>query len=58
MVNTILHLEDVEFPPTSSNISHMLEELVPRKEETEKRGGLIKELKSIKLYDQRPERTV
>ena len=37
MVNTILHLEDVETLPTTSNISHMLGELDPREKETEKR---------------------
>ena len=52
MVNTIFHLEDVEIPPTPSNISHTLGELDPREKEKEKKGGPIEKLKSIKLDDQ------
>ena len=56
IVNAVLHLEDVEVPLTLSNISHMLGELDLR--ENEKRGGPIKELDSIKLDDQHPERAI
>ena len=55
---TIFHLEDVEIPPTPSNISHTLGELDPREKEIEKKGGPVEELKSIKLDDQHPERAV
>ena len=54
MVSTIFYLEDVEIPPAPSNISHTLGELDPPEKETEKRGGPIEELESIKLDDQRP----
>ena len=58
MVNTIFHLEDVEIPPTPSSISHTLGELDPQEKETEKRGGPVEELESVKLDDQHPERVV
>ena len=58
MVNTIFHLEDVDIPPSPSSISYTLGQLDPREKETEKRGSLIEELKSIKLDDQHPEHTV
>ena len=57
-VSTIFHLEDVEVSPTPNNISHTLEELDPREQEKEKRGGLVEELESIKLDDQHPEHAV
>ena len=49
MVNTIFHQEDVETPPAPDNISHMLGELDLREKKTEKRGGPVDELESIKL---------
>ena len=58
VVNTIFHLEDVEVSPAPSNISHMLGELDPREREKEKRGGLVKELESVKLDDQHLDRAV
>ena len=54
MVDTILHLEDVETLPALSNISHTLGELDPREKEIEKRGGQVEELESIKLDDKHP----
>ena len=51
-INTVFHLEDVEAPPTSNNISHTLSELDPQEREKEKRCELVEELESIKLDDQ------
>ena len=58
VMNTIFHLEDVEVPPTSNNISHTLGELDPQEKEKEKRGGPVEELESIKLDNQHPKCTV
>ena len=58
MVNTIFHLEDVQIPPTPSNISYTLGELDPREKETEKRGSPVEELEFIKLDDHHPEHTI
>ena len=59
-INTVFHLEDVEIPLAPNSISHTLGELDPREREREreKRGGLVKELESIKLDDQHPKHTV
>ena len=57
-VNTIFHLEDVDSPPAPNNIYHTLVELDPREKEKQKRGGPVKELDSIQVDDQHPERTV
>ena len=56
--NTVLHLEDVEMPPTPNNISHTLRELDLQEKEKKKRGGPIEELESIKLDDQHLEPAV
>ena len=48
----------MEVSPTPSNISHTLGELDPRERGREKREGPIKELESIKLDDQHPERAI
>ena len=56
MINIIFHLKDMETLPAPSNISHMLGKLDPMEKETEKRGGPVEKLESIKLDNQHPER--
>ena len=46
----------LSFAPSS--IFHTLGELDPREKETEKRGGPVEELESIKLDEQHPEHVV